>query len=97
MNAAATGGDVRDGDRGASAGGTTPHARSWAVIIYYREPSYELRAGEREKPFQGRFHVAARDCSAAIERAMVEFRRREDESSVGWTRDVVGVLCRERP
>lgn len=35
--------------------------RGWAVIIYYREPSYALRAGERLAPFEGRFHVRAAD------------------------------------
>lgn len=88
--------DERAGTRGVRGMPASPQPRGWAVIIYYREPSYALRAGERLAPFEGRFHVHAGDRSAAIEQALAEFRELEERSSVGWTRVIVGVRCGER-
>lgn len=88
--------EQRAGERGESATLESPQPRGWDVIIYYREPSYELRAGERRAPFEGRFHVRAGEGCAAVERALAAFRQLEERSSVGWTRVIVGVSCLER-
>lgn len=61
------------------------------VEIWYREPSYELRNGEKAEPYRWRFRVHASSEADAIRIALAEFRQIEAISSVGWARDVVDV------
>lgn len=65
---------------------------SWFVVeIQYREPTYEARYGRRANPYRFRYRLEARSAADARELAVIEFARVSAMSSVGWTREIVGV------
>ena len=55
----------------------------YRVRIYYREPTYEERAGSKDRPYRGAFTVEAADEGEAREKALEEFKRMERLSGVG--------------
>ena len=59
------------------------------VRIHYREPTYELRSGSRDRPFHWTYRVSAENAQAAQAQAVREFRQMTRLSSVGWTREIV--------
>lgn len=61
------------------------------VDISYREPSYESRNGARPNPYRWRYVVDAETVDRATRLAIVEFRRIETMSSVGWCREIVAI------
>jgi 1,2-phenylacetyl-CoA epoxidase PaaB subunit len=67
----------------------------YRVRVYYREPTYEERAGSKDKPYRGAFTVEAQDEREAREKALEEFKRVERLSGVGWVRDVTKVDVEE--
>jgi hypothetical protein len=68
---------------------------TYLVTIEYREPTYELRAGAKPRPYGWTYEIVAADESAARESALEEFRWVTRASSVGWIREVVGVTVRQ--
>ena len=65
---------------------------SWFLVeIQYREPTYEARHGRRANPYRFRYRLEARSEAEARELAIIEFARVAAISSVGWTREIVGV------
>ena len=86
----------RSGTRRRLAAGTTlvplGSKEDYRVVIHYREPTYESRHGRRAKPYRWTFRVQARSNEDAVELAVAEFHAIELESSVSWTRDIVGVF-----
>jgi hypothetical protein len=66
--------------------------RRWFVVeIQYREPTYEARHGRRANPYRFRYRLEAASAADARELAILEFARVSAMSSVGWTREIVGV------
>jgi len=74
----------------------TPRRASWFIVeIQYREPSYEARHGRRATPYRFRYRIEATSSAEAREHAVIEFARVSAMSSVGWTREIVGMsICR---
>jgi hypothetical protein len=68
-----------------------PHVTRFIVELRYREPSYETYHGARAEPYRFRYRIDALSKEAAIEIAIAEFERISALSSVGWTREIVGV------
>lgn len=58
----------------------------YRVTITYREPSYELRAGTKPKPFVASFHISAETNEEAERLAVEEFQKQEQASFVSWSR-----------
>jgi len=63
--------------------------RPYRVTIQYREPTYEMVAGQKAEPYGWTFRVVARTDDEARDQAVMEFRMMEKLSGVGWTRDIV--------
>ena len=68
--------------------------QTYLVTIEYREPTYELRTGPRERPYDWTYEIVASDEAAARESALREFWWVTRASNVGWIREVVGVTVR---
>jgi hypothetical protein len=64
-------------------------ARTFQVRIHYREPTYELYAGPRRKPYHWTYSIDALSPEQAKVLALAEFREMARNSSVSWTREVV--------
>ena len=62
--------------------------RLFRVTIFYREPTFERRHGRRTEPFRGTVDVHAGSPEQAIERGRAWFREMEDQSWVGWLREI---------
>lgn len=63
--------------------------KSYAVIIPYREPGFELRRGApRKDPFTARYEVEATTEEEAVELAIHEFRETARNSGVAWQREI---------
>ena len=62
-------------------------SKSYAVIIPYREPTFELRlASPPNAPYTARYEVEASTKEEAVELAIRRFEQRARDSSVGWVR-----------
>lgn len=66
-------------------------ATTYRVRVQYREPTYELRHGEKREPFHWVYEIVAGSEAEAAESALREFHWTTRASSVGWVREVVGV------
>lgn len=64
--------------------------RGYLVRILYREPTYELEAGEKREPYSWTWRIDAENEERAIARALDEFRAMERQSGVGWVRVITG-------
>ena len=58
----------------------------YEVVIYYREPVYELRAGRKAEPYKAAYQVRAQKKEEAVETAVRIFREQEQGSHVAWQR-----------
>lgn len=58
----------------------------YEVVIYYREPVYELRAGKKAEPYKAAYQVRAQKKEEAVETAVRIFREQEQGSHVAWQR-----------
>lgn len=67
---------------------------TYIVTIFYREPSYELRAGIKEEPYSGSYRIQAGSQEESERLALEQFRRQENGSQVSWTRVVEKVESR---
>ena len=65
--------------------------RRYTVVIRYREPGYELVSGPKAKPYHWTYEVVAQDAAEAQRKAVREFREIEQQSSVGWAREIEDV------
>ena len=65
----------------------------YRVSISYREPSYEMRVGPKEKAFHWRYEVKASDEQSAIDSALEEFKQMARMSRSGWVREVTEVTA----
>ena len=65
----------------------------YRVRIEYREPTYELRTGPKPAPYRWTYEIVATSTGEASAAALSEFRTMATLSSVGWTRQVVGVFA----
>ena len=66
---------------------------AYCVDITYREPVYALYSGT-ERLYSGTFLVVAADERDATAQAMARFEAAAAASGVGWSRVIVGVVCR---
>jgi hypothetical protein len=66
--------------------------KEYSVQIFYREPSYELRSGSKEKPYSGTYQIRAKSEDQAIEEAVRLFRTKERNSHVGWNRFIEKIV-----
>jgi hypothetical protein len=67
------------------------------VTVTYREPSYELRAGAKPKPFVASFRISAETGEEAERLAVEEFQRQEQSSFVSWSRVIEKVESAPAP
>ncbi len=67
--------------------------RAFMVDITYREPSYALYSGT-ERAYGGTFRVLAADERDAEAQARARFDAVAASSGVGWSREIVDILCR---
>jgi hypothetical protein len=74
------------------------HPKTYAVIIPYREPTYELRRGAPLKsPYTARYEVEASTRAEAIELAIDRFKQTARDSSVGWVKEIEHAAIRVEP
>jgi hypothetical protein len=69
-----------------------PSLSSYTVVVYYREPTYEVRHGDKAEPYQFTYEVMAVDEDDARAAALAQFRATADDSQVGWVRQVLQVI-----
>lgn len=62
---------------------------TFRVRIHYREPTYEMYAGSKRKPYHWTYQIVAPDAAAAKALALEEFHAMARNSGVSWTREVV--------
>jgi hypothetical protein len=67
-------------------------AGGFRVTIHYREPSYEASAERPPTVYRWTYLVRAGGVGEAERVAIDEFKRTEQQSSVGWVRVVTGVV-----
>jgi hypothetical protein len=65
--------------------------RRYTVVIRYREPGYELVSGPKAEPYRWTYEIVAVDAGEAQRKAVREFRAIEQQSSVGWAREIEDV------
>jgi hypothetical protein len=61
------------------------------VTVFYREPTYEQRAGAKAEPYAHPCEVQAADEAEAVRRATEMFNAEVQRSSIGWVREIVSV------
>jgi len=72
--------------------------RTDAVIIPYREPTYELRRGSPPRePYKARYEVEASTPEDAVELAIRQFKQTARDSSVSWVREIEHGAIRVEP
>ena len=64
------------------------------VTVFYREPTYEQRVGDKAEPYRWTYRIAASTDRLAERAALAEFRRVASRSGSGWIRRVVRVDVR---
>ncbi len=69
----------------------------YRVTIFYREPTYELRAGTAGRVYKGSFIVSASSPDSAEAMALREFKDWQKRSSANWVREIVEIRCVEAP
>ncbi len=68
----------------------------YKVIIIFREPLFEIhRDIKKESPFSIDYTVEAPNEKVAQEKAVAEFRKREEESSVHWGRNIIEIVVKK--
>jgi hypothetical protein len=67
------------------------------VIIFYREPTYELYHGDKDTPYQFTYEVEAADEEKARASAIFRFNKTADKSHVHWSRRVVNIIASIKP
>ena len=65
--------------------------RCYVVEIQYREPTYELRVGPKKHPYSMTYKIHTTSEDSAAAKAIAEFERITEVSSVGWIREIVDV------
>jgi len=63
----------------------------YCVTIRYREPTYAVHHEPRLRPYSFTFWIDAVDDASAREKAVTEFWKTAELSSVGWIREIVEV------
>lgn len=76
-------------------GEPVPEIRTYHVRIVYREPSYELRRGRRDRPLDATFMVEASCPEDAQELARRELREESARRYVGWLQEIESIECCE--
>lgn len=65
---------------------------TYTVIIYYREPMYELYHGSKIEPYKAAYEVAAPSEDEAKASAIKQFNDTAIKSRVRWSRVIVDVV-----
>ena len=72
--------------------------KSYAVIIPYREPTYELRRGSPPAvPYTARYEVEAATEAEAVKLAVRQFEQVARDSGAGWVREIEHGAIRVEP
>jgi len=66
----------------------------YIVTIYFREPTYEFKAGPKAEPYSTSYRIQAENKDEAERLALEAFRLQERSSHVSWIRDVEKVESR---
>ena len=62
---------------------------TYQVRIHYREPTYELYAGRKKRPYHWTYSISAASPKEAKLLALREFAEMALISSVGWKRKII--------
>lgn len=64
----------------------------YSVVVRYREPTYEARAGTNLTSYHWTYAVRAQNVEEARDVAISNFRDVEKKSGVGWVREILEVV-----
>jgi hypothetical protein len=67
---------------------------TYIVTIFFREPSYELRAGAKSEPYSAAYRIQAGSKEESERLALEAFRSQERGSNVSWGRVVEKIESR---